>query len=203
MTEADTVRVDGEHEETAVIDAVAIRDVTKRFGSGDSEVVAVDDIDLSISADRRLPEIEIDRSRFEQILTNLIENAAHALRGHEEPQIELRATLANKPVPTRRRADRSGSSYVHRREPDAIAFEVIDNGPGIPTEDLPRIFDPFFTTKDPGEGTGLGLWNAHRMAELLGGSLEAASRSGETCFRLIVPQADSPDEDGRPQGTDR
>ncbi|MCP4006070.1 MAG: HAMP domain-containing histidine kinase [bacterium] len=162
----------------------------------------LDEIDLSVSVDRQLPEIEVDRSRFEQILTNLVENAAHALCGHEEPCIELRAAIAKKSMPERRRADRAGASYMHRRQPDAIAIEVIDNGPGIPAEDLPQVFDPFFTTKDPGEGTGLGLWNAHRMAELLGGSLEVTSRSGETCFRLIVPQADSASEDECSQGTD-
>jgi signal transduction histidine kinase len=49
---------------------------------------------------------------------------------------------------------------------------VADNGPGIPVEDRERIFDPFFTTKAPGEGTGLGLSNAARLAEELGGRLD-------------------------------
>ena len=68
---------------------------------------------------------------------------------------------------------------------------MIDNGPGIDPEHLPYVFDPFFTTKEPGEGTGLGLWNAHRLAELMGGRLEVTSQSGRTCFRLLLPVADT------------
>jgi signal transduction histidine kinase len=68
---------------------------------------------------------------------------------------------------------------------------VADRGPGIAAGDLPRVFDPFFTTKEPGEGTGLGLWNAHRIAELFGGRLEVTSQSGRTCFRLVLPEADT------------
>jgi two-component system C4-dicarboxylate transport sensor histidine kinase DctB len=68
---------------------------------------------------------------------------------------------------------------------------VIDTGPGIPEEHLPHVFDPFFTTKEPGKGTGLGLWNAHRIAELLGGTLEVSSSPGRTCFSLILSGSDT------------
>ena len=71
-----------------------------------------------------------------------------------------------------------------------MRLAVQDNGPGIDAELLPQIFDPFFTTKDPGEGTGLGLWNAHRLAELLGGRLEVESAPGCTRFSLLLPIAD-------------
>ena len=62
-----------------------------------------------------------------------------------------------------------------------------DDGPGIPPEDRERIFDPFFTTKPPGEGTGLGLANAARLAEELGGSLELVGGEGGAEFRLRLP----------------
>jgi signal transduction histidine kinase len=82
-----------------------------------------------------------------------------------------------------------------------VALEVLDNGPGIAEEHLPHVFDPFFTTKEPGKGTGLGLWNAHRCAELLGGTLEVASSPGRTCFSLILPASDTP-VDVRPADPD-
>jgi signal transduction histidine kinase len=91
-------------------------------------------------------------------------------------------------VPARRRSDAaSGGAIGHR---SLVRLLVTDNGPGIEVDVLPHIFDPFFTTKEPGEGTGLGLWNAHRLAELLGGRLEVETAPGRTCFSLILPCAD-------------
>jgi signal transduction histidine kinase len=149
-------------------------------------------IDLRVSVASDLPPVEVDRRRLEQIFVNLIENAAHALRGRSEPRIELAAQHAHDPSrPARRASDRESASHNAERAPDSVAFTVTDNGPGIDPEHLPYVFDPFFTTKEPGEGSGLGLWNAHRLAELLGGRLEVASQSGRTCFRLVLPASDT------------
>ncbi len=149
-------------------------------------------IELLTSVESGLPLVEVDRRRIEQIFVNLIENAAHALRGAHEPKIELAAQCTHDPSrPARRASDRVRESHNTERAPDSVAFSVIDNGPGIDPEHLPYVFDPFFTTKEPGEGSGLGLWNAHRLAELLGGRLEVASQSGRTCFRLVLPAADT------------
>ncbi len=148
-------------------------------------------LELSVIAEPGLPDVEVDRRRLEQVFVNLIENAAHALRGVAGGRIELVALRGHAPArPSRRSGDAERTSFVEERAPDAVCLEVIDNGPGIEVEDLPRIFDPFFTTKGPDEGTGLGLWNAHRIAELLGGRLEVTSQSGRTCFRLVLPAAD-------------
>ena len=73
---------------------------------------------------------------------------------------------------------------------------------GIDPEALPQVFDPFFTTKDPGAGTGLGLWNAHRIAELLGGRLEVESAPGRTRFSLLLPLADTSSADVGPADSD-
>jgi signal transduction histidine kinase len=81
-------------------------------------------------------------------------------------------------------------------------LEVEDNGPGIAEEHLAHVFDPFFTTKEPGEGTGLGLWNAHRLAELMGGYLEVSSQPGCTCFRLLLPASDTDAAHGQPPDPD-
>lgn len=151
-------------------------------------------IDLLVEAEPALACIDVDPRRIEQVFVNLIENAAHALRGRGEPRIELAARRSHAPAhPARRAGD------VER---EMIELEVVDNGPGIDAEDLPRVFDPFFTTKDPGEGTGLGLWNAHRIVELLGGRLEVTSRSGRTCFRLVLPAADTSGDHAEAPRTD-
>jgi signal transduction histidine kinase len=149
---------------------------------------------LDVTGEPGLGAIHADAARVEQILVNLIENGAHALAGQREPapRIELRARRSEPPGhPARRRDDAA-----------RIALDVVDNGPGIEADHLSLVFEPFFTTKDPGRGTGLGLWNAHRLAELLGGSLEVASRPGRTAFSLLLPVADSRASDGESAAPD-
>jgi len=67
-------------------------------------------------------------------------------------------------------------------------IEVEDNGPGIPTEVLPRIFESFFTTKPPGVGTGLGLSISRDIVSSAGGELTwRAYRAGGPCFACGCP----------------
>ncbi len=109
-----------------------------------------------------------DESIVAQILVNLVLNAADAVAPVDAPRIRL--TVA---------PDGEGR----------VACRVEDNGPGVCEEDRQRIFDPFFTTKPPGEGTGLGLANALRFAEELGGSLdcERSPVRGGASFVLRLP----------------
>jgi signal transduction histidine kinase len=155
------------------------------------------DVELRLFAPDGLPHVRTDPRRVEQILINLVENAAHAVRGSEAPRIDLRASVST--LPFRREPVRGAAtgrpSFERVR---GVVLEVADNGPGIAPEHLDRIFDPFFTTKDPGEGTGLGLWNAHRLTELLEGRLEVRSRPGDTCFSLILPLTDTTEHGGAP-----
>src|SRR5262249_20652192 len=149
-------------------------------------------LELALELEPGLPAVDVDPRRIEQIFVNLIENAAHALRRTTAPRIEIAARRPrDRARRTRGATDRPNESHAGERALDSVAISVTDNGPGIEAEHLPYVFDPFFTTKDPGEGTGLGLWNAHRLAELLGGRLEVASQSGRTCFRLVLPAADT------------
>ena len=64
---------------------------------------------------------------------------------------------------------------------------VIDDGPGIPPDVLPRIFDPFFTTKPVGEGSGLGLDITHRIVTQHRGQLTVESRPGRTELAVRLP----------------
>jgi signal transduction histidine kinase len=74
---------------------------------------------------------------------------------------------------------------------DNVIVRIVDDGPGIPPEALPRIFDPFFTTKPPGQGTGLGLDIARRIVRAYRGEIVAESRPGRTEFRVSLV-AESP-----------
>lgn len=163
----------------------------------------LDGVDLQLEAEDGLPRVEVDGRRTEQVLVNLIENAAHAVRGVEDPRVRVLVERARLPGhPARRRADPDARSFDGDRAPDAVSIRVVDNGHGIDPEDLSHVFDPFFTTKDPGVGTGLGLWNGHRFAELLGGSLEVESAPGRTAFSLTLPLADTDGEHGVSKRTD-
>jgi signal transduction histidine kinase len=70
---------------------------------------------------------------------------------------------------------------------ERVILTVSDNGPGISPDCMDRIFNPFFTTK--GAGTGLGLAIVHQIVESLGGSVQAANRSGGgAVFSLSLPR---------------
>jgi signal transduction histidine kinase len=152
---------------------------------------------IQVCCPEPIPELRTDRRRAEQILLNFVENAAHALAGCGG-SLELGAAPERSLRERRRRGDSTAAEA-----PDAVALSVVDDGPGIDPEHLPLVFDPFFTTKAPGEGSGLGLWNAHRLAERLGGRIEAESRPGATRFSLVLPCADTPSTDGAPPDPDR
>lgn len=112
-----------------------------------------------------LPLIQCSPSQINQVLLNLVSNAAQAT-----PQgglIEVR-TYAT---------------------PTDVVVEVRDEGSGIPPEVLPQIFDPFFTTKKVGEGTGLGLSIVHRIISEHGGRIEVDTEPGlGTQFRVSLPK---------------
>jgi signal transduction histidine kinase len=111
-------------------------------------------------------EIDCVRRELEQVLLNLIINAAQALDG--EGTIRVRTT------------GRKGE----------VEIAVADDGCGIDPEALDRIFDPFFTTKPVGEGTGLGLSISHEIVRRHGGRLEVSSEPGRGSeFRVVLPVA--------------
>ena len=72
--------------------------------------------------------------------------------------------------------------------PNEARIDVIDDGPGIPSEHLNQIFDPFFTTKKEGMGTGLGLSVSYNIIKKNKGRLEVKSQPGQgTCFSIYLP----------------
>jgi len=113
--------------------------------------------------DAELPRIPSYGSELNQVWTNLIDNAADAMKGQGELRVRT------------------------MREGDEVLVEFVDNGSGIPPEIQTRIFDPFFTTKPMGEGTGLGLDTVYRIVRKHRGNVTFASRPGYTCFRVRLP----------------
>jgi signal transduction histidine kinase len=79
-----------------------------------------------------------------------------------------------------------------------VTVEVLDRGPGIPEEILPRIFDPFFTTKAQVHGVGLGLFTAEAIVRTYGGRIGAANRSDGPGARFTIefPAVDDGDDTG-------
>ena len=119
----------------------------------------------------RIPEIECIPSQINQVLMNLLVNAAQSIAEHGV--ITLRT----------------------RHGDDHVSIEVSDTGSGIAPEIINRIFDPFFTTKPVGTGTGLGLSITHGIMRKHHGRIEVDSTPGKgTTFRLIIPisQPDGP-----------
>src|SRR5262249_766479 len=114
--------------------------------------------------DRSVPRILAYGSELNQVWTNLIDNAIHAVNGTGKICI--------------------GTSL----EDNQVVVEIVDNGTAIPAEIQARIFEPFFTTKSVGTGTGLGLVISNRIiGDRHGGEIEFESRPGETRFKVRLP----------------
>ena len=115
-----------------------------------------------------LPKVYTEPYALEQILLNFLVNAAQASDKHDS-WVKLDVTVNDA-----------------RRE--HITIEVSDNGCGIDSDAQLKIFDPFFTTKSQIEGTGLGLYVCHTLAERLNGHIDVESEPGKgSVFRLILP----------------
>jgi signal transduction histidine kinase len=144
-----------------------------------------------------------DASLASQILLNLVLNAAAALDG--DPAARIRLDI--RPDVARRRGRDRGEAGEARERADSVVCLVEDSGPGVPGALRHRIFDPFFTTKAPGQGTGLGLANARRLAEEMGGRVEldpTPSTLGGARFRFVLPvEAPAPDRPAGVRGAER
>lgn len=128
-----------------------------------SEIVALTAADLERRGIRlelelaaEAPEAVVDAIEMEQVLHNLIRNAADALEG--AGVLDARISIATKVV---------GGE---------VKIEVADNGPGIAADVLPKLFVPFFTTK--ADGMGLGLSLCRTLVERVDGRIEAENGAG-------------------------
>jgi two-component system NtrC family sensor kinase len=121
--------------------------------------------ELRVDVDPELPPLYAVPGQLEQVLINLVTNAAHA--------VEAGGVIA---VSTRRLG------------PGEIAVEVGDSGPGVALEDRDRVFEPFFTTKVDGKGTGLGLSIVRNIVDQHQGRIRVGqSKLGGASFEVILP----------------
>ncbi|HEX9347037.1 MAG TPA: ATP-binding protein [Gemmatimonadales bacterium] len=130
-------------------------------------------IELSLTFEPGLPEVEVHANQIKQVFVNIINNAAQAIAS------------------TRAREGRGRIEIATKCEPDGLSVNVSDNGPGIPEAVAQRVFEPFFSTKSEGEGTGLGLSISLGIVKEHGGDISvdpggAGSGRGAT-FTVELP----------------
>ena len=123
--------------------------------------------DVTIPAE--LPTIISDARIIEQLLINLLVNAAQA-SNKKDSWIKLEV--------------KSGENFLT----DHLTIDVSDNGTGMDQKNASKIIDPFFTTRSPEGGTGLGLSISRRMIEQIGGRIEFASEIEKgSIFKIKLP----------------
>jgi signal transduction histidine kinase len=134
--------------------------------------------------DVNLPPTACLPNEFNQVILNIVVNAADAIAEHRQGERgEIRVT-----------------THLHG---DTVEIRIQDNGGGIPLEHQRRVFDPFFTTKEVGKGTGQGLSIAHSIiVDKHGGEFSLESTPGEgSTFIIRLPIQDEEDvfEEDAPQ----
>jgi signal transduction histidine kinase len=152
-------------------------------------------INLLFELKESLPGVEADRGQLQQLIMNLVINAAEAI-GPDQPGT-IRVTTG-----TRNLSEGDLRKMVVRNGLDPgeyVYFEVRDTGSGIDGKDLPRIFDPFFTTKFTGRGLGLsavmGIVRSHH------GTIQVESEPGKgSSFVVFLPGALATDGQAKVDG---
>ena len=148
--------------------AVALEDVLRdtleivlsRLASAHAELV----VEMATPA----PRVSAGSVRLQQVLVNIISNAADAVEALDDRRIHFSARIVD----------------------DRVAIEIRDHGPGVPPAIEERIFDPFFTTKKVGKGLGLGLSISYNIVKDFGGHLTVSNHpGGGAVFRIELAPA--------------
>jgi len=123
-------------------------------------------IEIEYDLDPSLPLLWGDEAGIQQVLFNLLNNSAQAICEKNKGLIKL----------------------VTKNMDDYALVKVVDNGMGIPEENLEHIFEPFFTTKPRGQGTGLGLAVSYGLIQQANGTISLESESGKgTAVSIKLP----------------
>jgi signal transduction histidine kinase len=140
--------------------SVALPDLVRRTLTLTQEVLTGVEVKMDLGFDgqvRCAPQLML------QVLTNLVDNAAHAAQVGGWVEV------------------------ISRADHQKITIEVSDSGQGVPMELRERVFEPFFTTKPPGVGTGLGLPLSRDIVHRHGGCLEIRDRAARCVFAIDLP----------------
>jgi two-component system, NtrC family, C4-dicarboxylate transport sensor histidine kinase DctB len=127
-------------------------------------------VSLAVDIPEGLPPVQGGPVRLQQVLTNILSNAADAVEGTQDRRIAVSA-----------------------QELDGkVLLTIRDHGPGVPSAIVDRIFDPFFTTKRVGSGLGLGLSISYNIMKDFGGDLRVSNETdGGARFTLVLQPADA------------
>jgi two-component system C4-dicarboxylate transport sensor histidine kinase DctB len=149
--------------------AVALDDVMRDTLEIVAARLKTADAELDIDIDPAIPAVKAGAVRLQQVLVNIITNAADAVEGLDDRRITVSASQAD----------------------GKVLVSVRDRGPGVAAAIHERIFDPFFTTKGVGKGLGLGLSISYNIIKDFGGSLSVADHpEGGAVFLIELDVAD-------------
>ena len=152
------------------LEAVQVPAMIERVARGVAPELARQGATLELRVAPDLPVIAGDRAGLEQVLTNLVSNAAYAAGRNGKVWLDARLTTEG-----------------------ALALSVSDSGLGVPPEVRPRLFEPFFTTKPAGQGTGLGLSVSLGIVEQHRGKIDVQNLpQGGACFTVTLPVGQVP-----------
>jgi signal transduction histidine kinase len=130
-------------------------------------------IEIRKDYEAALPDVPCIASEIEQVMRNLLRNAAQAIFARQPPPESPLITIRTR----------------HDHPKNMILIEVEDNGVGMDEKILRRVFEPFFTTKSPGKGTGLGLAVSYFLVTVAHqGLMDVESELGKgTVFSIRIP----------------
>ncbi|WP_394344660.1 sensor histidine kinase [Aliirhizobium smilacinae] len=150
--------------------AVSVEDVIRDTIEIVSARLKAADAELHITVEPGLVRVMAGAVRLQQVLVNIVTNAADAVEGLEDRRIDVSASGAG----------------------EKVMIIVRDRGPGVPAAIRERIFDPFFTTKGVGKGLGLGLSISYNIIKDFGGSLSVTDHpEGGAVFAIELDVADA------------
>ncbi len=130
---------------------------------------SMNDAVIEIDVNPRDTEVRVDRSQLSQVLTNLVDNGIRASReANGAPRVRL-----------------NGGIDPRTERP---FLNIVDDGPGVPEEQLPKLFEPFHTTA--ASGTGLGLYISRELCEANQARLNYTPVAGSSCFRITFAHPD-------------
>ena len=178
----DFARAEQEPRSSDVDASASVREVADEVSALVKPQRTMRDVSLVVDIDDRLQPVRIPGTRLQQVLLNLVLNAADAITDHaKKTGIEPRGE------PLGRITIRA-----HAGDGPLVRIIVEDDGPGVPDAIRARLFEPFVTTKEVGKGTGLGLAVCRGLVESAGGRIDLDPEHLGGYFIVDLPTINAP-----------